>query len=115
VCLGKVCQIVYSKGMYFGIVDEFDLSSRLGRLVASSGLRVSFRYDQGQSLMIGPDVTIPRFTGRHTQPPGHILKLPAAGDVVIFEQFNKELTCWAYMSHFEMLALRPYGDSGKIA
>lgn len=65
-----------------------------------------FRYSEGETMIIDGSFILPRFSGRHEQRDGCVLRTPTAGDVLLVEVVDAEVMKWGYMEHFVDLSKR---------
>jgi len=94
-----------------GIVSKYNDIKQRGVIASSDGRTHRFRFTDGQNMMSGDDLVVPRFTGRHDQPPGFRLKVPRVGDAVIFTAKPRQgYITWGYMQHYLYLVERKHGS-----
>lgn len=100
-----------------GLVSKYDEATQVGCITTPEGCSYDFRYVDGQNMMSGDDLAVPRFSGHHSQPRGFRLKLPKAGDPVVFTIAWQSgvVATWGYMHHFLDLTERKYGPTFAVA
>lgn len=89
--------------MNIGIVTSWDSETQSGELV-SAGCQYFFAYADGRTI-IGTDDTVKPLFGTHEQPEGFKLKIPRAGDILVFQSGDSFMQ-WAYAEHYVSAALR---------
>lgn len=86
--------------MDVGVIISIDSGTLAGNLLDQHGNEFGFSYNDGQSFFMDGSIAMPRFTGRHEQPKQGILKIPEAGDLVLFRIQDANVGAWGYLDSF---------------
>lgn len=96
--------------MTIGIIQSISSDGSVGIILTAEGKARRFKYMSGQNFELHENALVPRLTGRHQQPNGFQLKIPAIGDaVVLLEGASSEVSAWGYVEHFVYLLERRHG------